>query len=417
VRRSKENKTAHMDLLDAMMEGGEPDIHVLFRLCSAWRKVMGKEAIITSQLLVKALAQDPPLHEIIRFLPESYDWQLALRQTVSKGGPLVAKQIPLDLACKKGLADVLEFFLLKGGSEISDMCISSLLEIACTKGDVAVAHILLSRGVDVNARNENDMTVLQEVCSNPVNHKAIVELLISSGAGVNVVSACGLSPLHALCKAGDATLVELLVSKGADINRRTAFGLSPLYVACGYGHGAVVELLLAAGADISSVDENGVTPLSAARRAGHDAVVQLMLAKGDDLHGVGNGGVTPMVAALRSGHAKGSGVVISTAAHAHTADVGGVAGGGGQQMVDRTDNSDVEEEDPGMSRSVCCSNTYVSATGPSAGLPIPQTGRQGHVGKVSPVLLMEVLMLHGARNRVSPLSTACSKGDICIYML
>ena len=65
-----------------------------------------------------------------------------------------------------------------------------------------------------------------------------------------------------------SAVVELLESSTADANAMTAGGWLPLHLAARGGHLAVVDALLSADADPHKADEDGNTPLMAASEGG-----------------------------------------------------------------------------------------------------------------------------------------------------
>jgi ankyrin repeat protein len=92
-----------------------------------------------------------------------------------------------------------------------------------------VTRLLLDKGVDVNARYGNDLTVLMWAAG------------YSSEAGVNDVVA----------------VMDLLLDRGAHIDDRDNRGRTALMIAAELNHEAAVDLLLARGADKSLRDKQG----------------------------------------------------------------------------------------------------------------------------------------------------------------
>ena len=62
------------------------------------------------------------------------------------------------------------------------------------EGNIAAVKQYLSDGSDVNAKDENGITLLQIATGE--DHKEIVELLIANGADVNARDSAELTPLH-----------------------------------------------------------------------------------------------------------------------------------------------------------------------------------------------------------------------------
>jgi ankyrin repeat protein len=106
-----------------------------------------------------------------------------------------------------------------------------------------------------------------------------LQLLITSGADVKVVSGSGLTALHMAAR--DPKKVRLLLDHGADIDVKSRLGKTPLLVAASMNDNAeTVRMLLDKGAAINLADNTGVTPLIAAASVDDASVVKLLLARG-----------------------------------------------------------------------------------------------------------------------------------------
>ncbi len=75
-------------------------------------------------------------------------------------------------------------------------------------------------------------------------------------------------------------MVELLLGSGAKLDVRDGDGDYPLHWAAYAGHKEVVELLLSKGAAINAENSRGATALAYAFRRGRKAVVKRLVAKG-----------------------------------------------------------------------------------------------------------------------------------------
>ena len=100
----------------------------------------------------------------------------------------------------------------------------------------AVTRTLLEAGADVNARSDNDFSVL---------------------------------PLHSAVAGGHDEVVALLVDAGADVNARQRHGFTPLHGAAQNGAPRTVDRLLAAGADRTARNDDGKSAADIAAEAGH----------------------------------------------------------------------------------------------------------------------------------------------------
>ena len=106
-----------------------------------------------------------------------------------------------------------------------------------------------------------------------------VTKLLSKGANINTKDN-GMdraTPLHWASKNGHFDVVKLLLDEGADISTRDYFEQTSLYRATVRGHAAIVKLLLDRGADVEAEDYCGDTRLSCASRNGNVDVVKVLL--------------------------------------------------------------------------------------------------------------------------------------------
>ncbi|MBL7185843.1 MAG: ankyrin repeat domain-containing protein [Phycisphaerae bacterium] len=200
----------------------------------------------------------------------------------------------------------------------------SLLKAANT-GKVADVKSLISRGVDVNAKNAWSQTALHYAASN--GHKEIVKVLLAHGADVNAGNHFNLTPARLAMEAGHIEIVELLISKGADVtplhlavhmkdlakakslieggadvNKRTQCGTTPLHTAAIIGSKNIAKLLIDKGADVNANSGVGWTPLHEAGESGQKDVAELLIAKGADVNAKEGEGWTALHYAAHEGH-------------------------------------------------------------------------------------------------------------------
>ena len=96
---------------------------------------------------------------------------------------------------------------------------------AVDKGNIEELKKQLASGADVNAHGGVEFPINR---ATQFGHKAIIELLISKGADVNVEDPQGYTPLHRVAFDGHKKMAELLIANGADVNVRNGWKAAPL---------------------------------------------------------------------------------------------------------------------------------------------------------------------------------------------
>ena len=82
---------------------------------------------------------------------------------------------------------------------------------------MAIATLLLSHGVNVNAQDQHGLTPLILACGH--GHTAMVSKLVDASANVNICDEHGISALLRASYAGKLDVLQTLVSAGADTNQ------------------------------------------------------------------------------------------------------------------------------------------------------------------------------------------------------
>ena len=148
-----------------------------------------------------------------------------------------------------------------------------LLVRAAKIGDLDAVNDLLTRGVDLNAPDDDDCTALGGAAFN--GHTGVVKALLVGGAKPDESRAL----LHAsVC--GSLEIVKLLLAHQANPNIDDFFGITALYRAAQYGFLDIANVLLDNGANPNKADHNGLTALNQAACYGHTEIVKALLARG-----------------------------------------------------------------------------------------------------------------------------------------
>jgi ankyrin repeat protein len=106
-----------------------------------------------------------------------------------------------------------------------------------------LAHELIARGADVNARAQNPARVMPVHAATAVGDHETMRLLLARGADPNARQQAGYAPLHDAAARGDETMVGLLLEGGADRQVKNDDGKTPADLAAERGHAALAERL------------------------------------------------------------------------------------------------------------------------------------------------------------------------------
>ena len=170
-------------------------------------------------------------------------------------------------------------------------------------GETKKIKLLLSKGVDVNCRDNDGYTPLfYAVWKKNVE---MAKLLLACGAKVNLADRVKGTPLHYAVWFNDKDMVELLVSKGANITAEDRYGKMPLhyavmrsgtgltdsvikgkalnpsiYIAAAKGDIRRVKKLVKEGTNIDAKDKIGWTALLWATSMGQEDTAEYLIEKG-----------------------------------------------------------------------------------------------------------------------------------------
>ena len=157
-------------------------------------------------------------------------------------------QAPVN-AIETGRIAVVEAWLDNGGDPNAlSSTYYSLLIVAARRGRASIIDLLLSRGADIDATDDNGRTAVYEMLNHFNAHRSLLAL-------------------------------RLLLSRGPDVNLALHSGFAgrtPLHNAAGGGHFEGVRMLLRAGADTEHRDRDGRTAEEHARYFNEEDMANLL---------------------------------------------------------------------------------------------------------------------------------------------
>ncbi|XP_076239069.1 no mechanoreceptor potential C isoform X1 [Calliopsis andreniformis] len=151
------------------------------------------------------------------------------------------------------------------------------IHTAAKYGHVGIISTLLQRGEKVDATTNDNYTALHIAVENA--KPAVVETLLGYGAEVHVRGGkLRETPLHIAARVPDGDRCALMLLKsGAGPNLTTDDGQTPVHVAASHGNLATLLLLLEDGGDPMFKSKNGETPLHLACRGCKADVVRHLI--------------------------------------------------------------------------------------------------------------------------------------------
>ncbi|KAG9415651.1 hypothetical protein AC1031_000034 [Aphanomyces cochlioides] len=188
-------------------------------------------------------------------------------------------------------------FLMKCALELSGANVSPDSKGCLEQFKHALRHLH-----HIESRNEDRIPELILHFAVSANYPDIAELLLRTGADVNLAVVGENAPLMTAAEKGHRELALLLLSFAARVDQRNPGGETALWLASKYGYAILTHDLILAGANANMTTKDGSTALWVAARHGHADTIQILLNAGAYLNQENFKHQTPLCVAIANGH-------------------------------------------------------------------------------------------------------------------
>lgn len=168
--------------------------------------------------------------------------------------------------------------------DIAFVAYENELSQAVDDDDLDRVRDLISKGGNVNEKDENYGKITPLFIAVENGNIEMVQLLLNFGAKVNTRSQSRQTPLMQLDGDATAEIVNTLVGRGAKLNVSDEDGNTALILAAENASTDVIRALIDAGADVSLANKEGVTALMNAADRGNIETVRLLLNAGANVN-------------------------------------------------------------------------------------------------------------------------------------
>lgn len=153
---------------------------------------------------------------------------------------------------------------------------------AAKYGQIPLAVNLLVGGIEVNSTDDKGHSALHYAAEH--GQPEMIRALRDNGANINAVAIKFRRemPLHMASYKGHTETVEVLCSLGAAVDGKDGQGAAPLHYAAQTGQISVIEALSRLGATLDARDNNGWTPLHFSAREGNTRATEVLIELGAD---------------------------------------------------------------------------------------------------------------------------------------
>lgn len=160
----------------------------------------------------------------------------------------------------------------------------TLLEFACTTGNLGLAKLCYRRGAKLMAKTRKGETAFNIVTR--AKRYDMMEFLHIYGVKINSADAEGRTALHVAAQYNDVDGICRLIEWGADVNIADNKRRTPIHLAAAGGNYQACMLLLEMGADMNAKDIREYTALAHAEANNHFNLMDRLVQLGGRGHGL-----------------------------------------------------------------------------------------------------------------------------------
>jgi ankyrin repeat protein/L-ascorbate metabolism protein UlaG (beta-lactamase superfamily) len=201
----------------------------------------------------------------------------------------------------------------------------SLLHVAARANQYGMVKKLLSKGLDVNAKNKLGSNPLHLACF--TGSVAMVNDLLVRGSDYSLVNMRGKTPISYVSYGKNPEVFKLFLEKDKDIlNTKSADGTNLLFYAIYAEDTAGFSYLLKQGLDVNSIDSHHITPLCWAVMYNNSELIKSSINNGADVNFVGERGNTPLLFAIERDSLTTVKLLVEAGANINAADSAGLTG-------------------------------------------------------------------------------------------
>jgi ankyrin repeat protein len=185
------------------------------------------------------------------------------------------------------------------------------LSLACLRNQVVVANFLISKGANVNSRNNWDQTPLHNANGVFGQDFDLIKRLITLGADINAQGNRGDTPLEWAAARGNLKVARLLIENGADLNGFSKNSGTILHNTIGLNNIEMATLLIESGAKLNQKDPSGYTEIHLAAFQGASDLVSILIEHGVDVNTLDKYNHTALYYASKYGYRNVANVLIA----------------------------------------------------------------------------------------------------------